>query len=98
MKARKKVPNVEGAITREAVPRSVAGAQHVGVIDVGGASHHRVHQRQHLAARPGAAHPADQTHHHVDDASARAVASLCEHARRDSALTTVFAIIERVPT
>jgi len=37
-----------------------AAAQHVGVIDVGAPGHDGVHQAQHLAARPRAAHPARQ--------------------------------------
>ena len=36
------------------------------MIDVAGPGDHRVHQRQHLAARTGTADPADQAHRGVD--------------------------------
>ena len=61
------MPSVDGAITRCAEHRrGRTGAQHVGVIDVRSAGDHRVHQRQHLAARTGATDPADQPHRRVD--------------------------------
>ena len=64
---RKNVPNVDGAITRWPSTAAVApGAQHVGVIDVRPAGEDRVHQRQHLAPRPGAADPTVQAHGVVD--------------------------------
>ena len=46
-----------------------AGAQHVGVVDVGGTGHDGVHQGQHLAPRPGPAHPTAEAHGRVDPGS-----------------------------
>ena len=66
MKARRTVPNVDGAITRCDSTAAVEPDAHVGVIDVAGAGDHRVDQRQHLAARASAADPADQAHRRVD--------------------------------
>jgi hypothetical protein len=45
------------------VPR----AQHIGVVDVGATHDHRVHQRQHLAARQRPADAARQPNHRVHD-------------------------------
>ena len=47
-------------------PLGRPGAQPVSVIDVVAAGQDRGHQRQHLAARPGAADPTDQAHLLVD--------------------------------
>ena len=65
VKARTKLPTVEGAITRNANTFSAA-AQHVGVVDVGTAGHNGVHHRHHLAPRPRTAHSSRQTDHRVD--------------------------------
>jgi len=43
-----------------------SGAQHVRMIDVGGAGDHRVRQRQHLATRPCATNAVAQLHRRVD--------------------------------
>lgn len=47
-------------------PSSRAGAEHVGMIDVGGAIDHCVHQRQHLATRSCPANATDQLDGGVD--------------------------------
>jgi len=46
-------------------PPSPPGAQHVAVIDVVGAEHHRVDQRHHLAARVGGPGPVATQPHQI---------------------------------
>jgi hypothetical protein len=47
-------------------PLGATRAQHVGVVDVGGARHHGVDQGEHLAPRAGAARPSEEPDHGVD--------------------------------
>jgi len=47
-------------------PVGLPSAQHIGVIDVGGAGHHGMHQGQNLSARQGSAHPSEEADYGVD--------------------------------